>query len=236
MGRNFVAVVGAVVVAILATVVAACTLVGLIPAVPLIVYGLYRMTLEAIDGTTKVSTVWSGTDAFGKVFAAMFVAGLIYLVVDLPSAAVALAVPLIAAFTDQLGDPVSQAIVTNLGALLWIPVLVRFSFALFLIVEDREAPADAFRASWDRTGPVWGKMIFIQLLFQLLLAPSQVTAIGAQIIAKGAEQNPTEALDIATTAFGLQLGGGVYAMVATSFMMFVFGAMYRQLFGAPAQA
>lgn len=199
-----------------------CSCIGWIFILPLLMHGACRLLLEMIDGEAQVSTLWT-TSSYWQTFLSMWGVFLLYGVLMLPMA-------LLGVGLGAASDPMTAGAIQILPGLLYGFLVVRLHFAFFLVAEGRLGVLDAFARSWSATGPVWGKLILLQLLTALLSAPVQVLAIGVQVLAQPAGQappDPNQALEL----LGLYGALMVVSIIVGTLNWSFYAAAYRQLLG-----
>lgn len=237
--RNLLQVFGAVVVGVVAYFVSICTCLGWIAILPVLMWGMYRFLLDLVDGRAEVSALWSGTRAFGHSFGSMWGIVLLYLVIMLPMIGAMGVLSVLGGALIPLGidagfgklDPITSSVLSLVVTTIYGFLVVRFVFAPFLVVDRKTAVLDAFRDTWRATGPVWGKLVLLQLLLVLLNLPAQALAVGIQILNANAAQDPAVALDQMGTMFAM--GAGLYVLLGIGGVigMAIMAAAYRQMFG-----
>jgi hypothetical protein len=225
--RNLLPLAGGAVLGSLAYFVSFCTCVGWIPAIPLLFYGGMRMLLEAQQGKTRLATLWSGIEDPVPVFFSIVGLMLVYGVMLVPT------IGLSVGMTLAKVDPVIAAAVNLPVSVLYSLVLVRFQMTPFLLIDRKDGVLDSFQRSWALTGPVWLKLIALQLLGFLLMSPVQVMGVGMQMLQQGqpAVMEPEEALAQLYPMMGLYTGVIVVSLVAGTLVWSMFAAAYRQLIG-----
>jgi hypothetical protein len=224
--RNLLPLGAAAVAGLFVYIVSICSCLGWIPALPLLFYGGLAMILQAQQGHTRFATLWSGTRDFIPTFFSMWGLILVYFLLLLPT--IGLSMGLTLAF-----DPMTANWVNIPVGALYSLLLVRFQLAPFLLIDRQTGVIEAFSRSWSVTGPVWGKMIALQLLSFLLMSPVQVMGFGMQMLNQGKPPpvDPEEILAQMYPMLALYLGVIVVSLVAGSLVWSFFAAAYRQLLG-----
>lgn len=212
-----------------------CTIIGFFVALPVLMWGFYAFTLQAIDGRGEIGTLFVGVGDPVSVTARMggllLCLGLIYSPIAVVSTALMLP-DIEGIMQGRQPDPIVQALRFGVPSLLWSLVTVRVLLAPYFVVERDRGPLEALQGAWEATAGHWGKLIVLVLLLNLLLLPGQVLSIGAQLY--GQQGNPLEP-DL--TTLGLQLGSIAITMIASTLSVMFFASAYRQLTGpAPASA
>ncbi len=235
---NALSAIGVVLLGYLSLVVAFCTCIGWIPAIPLLYWGAYRWLLDAMGGSARVSALWSGAERFGEVFLRMWGLMLIWLVLSIPLAIAMGALTFPAAFeaalTGQQPDPVSQALIQGGLTAAFGLLVVRLMLAPFYMVERDLGVVDALSASWRDTTGQWGKLIVLQLLITLLGLPAQVLAVGVQVYQQTLDTEQ-EMLEAAPIVFGLFSVTALLSIAVLILGQLFFASAYRQLTGPPPE-
>lgn len=209
-----------------------CTCVGWIGVAPLLLWGVYRFVLDAVDGRrASVGALFSGMQNFGAAFLRMWGLMLIWILLFSPVVAVVMAYLLPKLLAGEQPDPIEQSLVIGIPSTLYGLAVARFLIAPFLIV-DRDLPVgEAFSETWALTRGHGLKLAGLQLLLALLNAPAQVLSVGAQIYGNDLPADPARALDQLTVVLGLNLAVIAISMMAGIFSLAFFAAAYRQLAG-----
>lgn len=208
-----------------------CTCVGWIGVAPLLLWGMYRFVLDAVDGPATVGALFSGTRRFGDVFLRMWGLILVWLLLFSPVVVAVSAWLVPKLLSGQAPDPIEQSLVIGVPSTLYGLLVARFLVAPFLMV-DRDLPlGEAFAATWELTRGHGLKLAGLQLLLALLNAPAQVLSVGAQIYGQDAPPDPFEALDRLSVVMALNVGVIGISLLAGMFGLAFFAAAYRQLAG-----
>lgn len=197
--RNALTLIGATFLALILYYVSICTLIGWIVILPLLLFGVVKLVLEAVRGNTQVSTLWSGKDEFGRAFMSMWGFILLYVVCSIPVMVIMMGVmwPTLSASmsggsTNPMDTVTMTATMTVVG-LLWGFILVRIQLAPFYIVDKAAGATDALTSSWKRTQGNWGRLIALQLLLFLFTTPGNVISTATSYHQQGL--SPSDMVD-----------------------------------------
>lgn len=133
------------------------TLIGIFLIVPVMMWGGTRFALNVYDERPEFSDIFLGFRDYGERLMPSLILGACLAVLGLIGSSVA-------TFGEFTGS-FFLTIAGNLISFGWnVLVMSRLSFA-FLFLVDRDMPAiDALKASWQLTGPIWGRMILLSIL------------------------------------------------------------------------
>ncbi len=159
--RHLGVLVGATVVGLLLTILSVFTVVGLFLAAPVIVWGMTRLTLNAIDGTPDFNDLFAGfqryQDALLNALGFLFVVFLL----SLPSTALS--------FIGRVSEEPSLLFLSFIiGILVSCLVSFRIAFGFYFIVDQDMGVSDAIQESWRVTSTNWGAVIGIGLITTIL--------------------------------------------------------------------
>ena len=154
---NFPLWLGAGTVFLLATVGSMITIIGIVLALPVLLWGTFRFFLRMYDGGATIGDLFAGFSRYGTALAGSLAFWLL--------STAANAVGQIPYFIATAAESVPGMIV-GYAFLLLVSFLVnaRILPAMFLMV-DRALPfGEALALSWARTGPVMWKLVALQLV------------------------------------------------------------------------
>lgn len=203
------------------------TCVGWIVLVPAMFWGGYRYFLALADGEARVASVWEDLPDVGRLLGWTWGWMLMLFTVSLPVFGVVGAL----AFAQQ-SHLVNVYVGTGVNVLLstlWSLVIVRVAPAPFLMVDRQIGPIDATVQAMALTGPVWGTLVYVQLLIALLGLPAQVIGVGIQKLAEHTQADPSSALQDfgwLMVLYLLLVGIGTVASIGT---MALYAVIYRRL-------
>lgn len=222
---------GAIFLGLVAYILSFVTCVGWIIAVPLLMYGAVRFLLKMIDGSPEIAALWSWSpDPVGSTLQ-MWGMLILFVLILLPAS-------LPGVILSMVMDPVqAQIVAVGIGTLYGF-LVVRFQFAPYLVVEGRSDVLGAFSRSFTVTGPLWGKMILLQLLNALLSSPVQVLGIGMQYLTQdlAKETDPNKIFESFSQLAGIYTALFVASVIAGVLGWSFFTAAYRQVFGRSTAA
>jgi hypothetical protein len=233
VARNLLPLLGAGLLVIFTYFLSIVTCVGWIFLLPVLLWGVYRFTVQMVDGRASVSVFWDDLPPFGEMFLRMWGVMLLMLVIMAPILVVGVASSLLA---EQIGL-IARTALTFVATTLYSLVLVRVQLAPLLVVDRRMRVFEAFGEAWQATGPRWGPLVVLQLLVALLGAPAQVVTVGMQMLQEQSGTDPQAALEVLPAILGLYLALIVLSAVAGVVGMALYGVVYRRLFPkVPANA
>jgi hypothetical protein len=144
-------------VGLLATAAAVVTILGIVLAVPVLMWGGFVFFLRMHDGGAQLGDLFSGFSRYGQALAGMLGFWLVTAVIGVLGQ-----VPLIAAQAAESGVGIAIGNLINLAvAFLVTP---RLTFAAFLMVDRDMRLGEALSMSWERTGPVKWKIAGLMVL------------------------------------------------------------------------
>ncbi len=215
------------------------TVLGWVVTVPLVTWGTTAFALQAIDGRARFGALFDGWSDLGRtlsrVWGMMIIIGVATVLIGL--------VPFLALTFPELtvmaagGEPddVIFTVKTGLVELFLALLLVRFELALPLIVERDRPLLASLTESWQRTGVVWGSLVGLVLLHQLLGLPATVLQLGLQRMVPNVF-DVENVLANAPAIVGTWSAAFAIATFANVFFMMCAMSAYRRLVGpAPDQ-
>jgi hypothetical protein len=114
-------------------------------SVPVLLWGMVRFSLNAIDGRARVSDVLAIFDSLGSRLGKVLLLWLILLALSLPGSLPMFAVAL-------SGGSGGLFWAAWLCSIVWsLAVSLRFLFSFYFMVDGEMSATDALRSSWDRT-------------------------------------------------------------------------------------
>lgn len=141
--------------------VAACVLPA-IAVVPVVAFGTYKITLEAVDGNAEFRTQFSGFDDFQGTWLSFGALLLMLLAVGFGMGAVTAPLSYSDTILVELGviNNMADAMLATipiklLGSAMSSAITVRFILAPFMMVDRGDGAYEAMINSWNLTGPVW---------------------------------------------------------------------------------
>jgi len=220
-------------------VVGVCTVFGWIVIMPLLVWGLQAVALEAVDGPARFNTLFGGWHDLGttlaRIWGLLLLGGVAYAALAGPLLVLLLFPDIQQAMDGAPFDQTSLTLKMACVGFILSFVHARFVLVMPLIVERGRPVLASITESWQQTSGHWPKLIGLMLLGQLLNLPPLVLNVGAAMLSDPALP-PDEALRN-LPLLGTQLGGATLSMFASVFMMMLFAAVFRQLMGpAPQRA
>lgn len=137
------------------------TIIGVFLIVPVMIWGGTRFALNVYDERPEFADIFQGFQDYGQRLVPNLILTLCLAGLGLIGSSVAL----FGSFVDSF----FLALIGNLLSIAWsILVMSRFSFAFLFLVDRDLPPFEAIRASWDLTGPIWGRMILLSIVASIV--------------------------------------------------------------------
>lgn len=152
---------GAALVAFTVTMLSYFTILGIFLVVPVMAWGMTRFALNVYDDCPEFSDIFSGFNDYKSKLVPCLVLALCLFGLGLLGSVV----NIFGAFTENWFLELIGSLISMAFSVL---IMSRFSFS-YLFLVDRELPAiDALKASWDITGPIWGRMILLSIVSSIV--------------------------------------------------------------------
>jgi hypothetical protein len=215
-------------------VVALSVLMCIVPVIvvgPVVGWGFYRLMLQSLDGRASVETLFSGFQDVGSVwmrsFGVTFILGLLFTAVALLCAAILGG----GYYAGEFAGLAAASLIALPLLLVAIVVMLRFSFANWMIVDAPMSATDAISRSWDETGPVWIQLILLTLVSAAL---SMAVVLGETIITLPIQLVLAQAGE-AGAVLGMLISSVIQLAItpiSTAFTSLMAASAYRQVVGS----
>ncbi len=187
----------------------ACTCVGIIPAVPVLLYGAMAYMLRLVDGDAEIADVFAAKSDLGRVIVSGWLLILLFALVMLPNLSVAFAMQ--AAQGAGVVGPWAVAGATALMGVVWSCAVAPISMTTWLWVDRGLPPVACFQASWSYFRPSWAPLCVVQVVSAVIMFPLQLAAIALAPYQSELQSNPGElgeafAMLMAINGFNLVYG------------------------------
>ena len=146
-----------------------------IAVAPVVMFGIFKLSLQAVDGDAEFSTMFSGFNdfqgtwlSFGALLLMFMGIGMGMLILTSPLQFSDLILVELGVINNMEDAALATIPIKLIGSLLSNLVTVRFMLAPFMMVDRGDGAYEAMVNSWNLTGPVWLRLFGANIALSLI--------------------------------------------------------------------